>query len=154
MEKGLIDYIGGTCKEEEIIKHSESGVDIITPGLNVVNPAILTQSEKVAALIKELKGRYDYIFIDTPPVSVCNDALVLSKVADGVIFNIAMTQTKKVSAKECIQALKQYGANIIGINLTKYPLHAKNENYYSRYYNEYYNTTEEAASSSNEAEKK
>lgn len=143
MEKGLIDYIGGTCKEEDIIKHTESGVDMITPGLNVVNPAILTQSEKAASLIKSLKEKYDYVFVDTPPVSVCNDSLVLSKVVDGVVFNIALTQTKKVAARESIQALKQYGANIIGINLTKYPLHAKNENYYSRYYNEYYNKTEQ-----------
>ncbi|MBO4737873.1 MAG: polysaccharide biosynthesis tyrosine autokinase, partial [Bacilli bacterium] len=121
MENGLIDYIGGTCKEEDVIKHTEVGVDVITPGLNVVNPAVLTQSEKVAALIKHLKDKYDYIFVDTPPVSVCNDALVLSKVVDGVVFNIAMTQTKKVAARESVQALRQYGANIIGINLTKYP---------------------------------
>ena len=143
MENGLIDYIGGTCKEEDIIKHTEVGVDMITPGLNVVNPAVLTQSEKVAALIKHLKEKYDYIFVDTPPVSVCNDSLVLSKVVDGVVLNIAMTQTKKVAAKESIQALRQYGANIIGINLTKYPHHAKNENYYSHYY-DYYNKEVEA----------
>ena len=145
MENGLIDYIGGTCKEEDIIKHTEAGVDMITPGLNVVNPAVLTQSEKVAALMNSLKEKYDYIFIDTPPVSVCNDALVLSKVADGVVFNIAMTQTKKVAARESIQALRQYGANIIGINLTKYPHHAKNENYYSHYYNDYYSKEIETA---------
>lgn len=153
-EIGLIDYIGGTAKEEEIIKHSESGVDVITPGLNVVNPAILTQSEKVASLIKSLKEKYDYIFVDTPPVSVCNDALVLSKVVDGVVFNIALTQTKKVAAKESIQALKQYGANIIGINLTKYPLHAKNENYYSHYYSEYYNQETEVPAPAASEEKK
>ena len=153
-EIGLIDYIGGTAKEEDIIKHSESGVDVITPGLNVVNPAILTQSEKVASLIKSLKEKYDYIFVDTPPVSVCNDALVLSKVVDGVVFNIALTQTKKVAAKESIQALKQYGANIIGINLTKYPLHAKNENYYSHYYSEYYNQETEVPAPAASQEKK
>jgi len=139
-EIGLIDYIGGTAKEEEIIKKSESGVDIITSGLNVINPAILTQSEKVASLIKSLKEKYDYVFVDTPPVSVCNDALALSRVVDGVVFNIALTQTKKAAAEESIRHLRQYGSNIIGINLTKYPLHAKNERYISEYYSEYYNT--------------
>jgi Mrp family chromosome partitioning ATPase len=56
-----------------------------------------------------------------------------------------MTQTKKVAARESIQALRQYGANIIGINLTKYPHHAKNENYYSHYYNDYYSKEIETA---------
>ncbi|MCR5693264.1 MAG: polysaccharide biosynthesis tyrosine autokinase [Bacilli bacterium] len=138
-ENGLIDFIGGTSKEEDIIKHSESGVDIITPGLNVVNPVVLIQSEKIASLIKSLKEKYDYVFIDTPPVGVCNDALVLSKVADGVVFNIALAITKKSAAEESVKSLRQYGAKIIGLNLTKYPLHAKNERNASYYYN-YYNT--------------
>ncbi len=147
-EIGLIDFIGGTAKEEDIIKHSESGVDIITPGLNIVNPTILVQSEKVAALIKDLKEKYDYVFVDTPPVSVCNDALALSKVVDGVVFNIALTVTKKAAAEESVKQLRQYGANIIGLNLTKYPLHAKNDHYYSYYFNYYNKDNEEEASSS------
>lgn len=152
-EVGLIDFIGGTAKEEDIIKHSESGVDIITPGLNIVNPTVLVQSEKVASLIKDLKEKYDYVFVDTPPVSVCNDALALSKVVDGVVFNIALTMTKKAAAEESIKQLRQYGANIIGLNLTKYPLHAKNDHYYSYYYNYYNKESEEESKPTSEAPK-
>ncbi len=141
-EIGLIDYIAGTKTQEEIIKHSDSGVDVITGGTNIINPIALISSGKVEELIKELKEKYDYVFIDTPPITVCTDACILSKLADGVVFNISMNVTKKNLAVESIKSLESYDAKIIGINLTLYPTKSHGDYYY--YYNsEYYSSSKE-----------
>lgn len=140
-EIGLIDYIAGNKTKEEIIKHSDSGVDVITGGTNIINPIALVSSNKVGELIKELKETYDYVFIDTPPITVCTDACILAKLADGVVFNISMNVTKKNLASESLKQLEAYDAKIIGINLTLYPTKSHGDYYY--YYNsEYYSHTE------------
>jgi len=50
------------------------------------NPAELLQSEKFAALLQELRERYDRIVMDSPPVAPLTDAAVLTTQADGTVL--------------------------------------------------------------------
>lgn len=129
---GVIDFIKGDAKLEEIIKTTDKGVDIITAGLDIVNPIVLLKNEKLFQMIDELKEKYDYVLIDTPPVAGLTDAVLIAPNVDGIIFNVAMNQVKKKQSKESVRTLASTGANIIGINVTKAQL-TKNE-YYSYYY--------------------
>lgn len=133
---GFVNYITGQVDVDHMIKHTSAGVDIITTGINIVNPTALITSQKAKELIKELRERYDYIFIDTPPVYSCTDILHIAPLADGVVYNVAVSETKKNLVKECIAQLKQANVNIIGISCTKYPWHVKNDYYY--YYRDNY----------------
>ena len=84
-------------------------------------------------LINELKEIYDYVIIDTPPLTACNDAAIISKLADAIIFNIAINQGKKKEIKSSIEELLDAKANIIGINVTKANLKDRGEYYYYDY---------------------
>lgn len=137
---GVVDYLKGNLKKEEIIKHTESGVDIITGGENIINPIVLLKNEKLAELIKELKEEYDYILVDTPPATGITDATLVSSFVDGVVYNVAMNQARKKVAKETIKQLETAGAKIIGVNITKAEI--GRSNYYYQYYNYNYGNDE------------
>ena len=94
---------------------------------------VILESKKLKDLITELREEYDYILIDTPPVNICFDGLVISKLFDGIIFNIAMYTAKKSDINEALASLKNIQANIIGLNLTKLEISKKESSYYNSY---------------------
>ena len=132
-ENGLVEYVEGISDINSIIKKSDSGVDVITSGKNVINPIVIIESSKVKELLNKLREIYDYIIVDTPPTYSCTDASIISKLCDGVIFNVSINQVKKKYVKEAINSLKLVDANIIGINITKAQISKKDSAYY--YYN-------------------
>lgn len=132
-ENGLVEYVEGVSDMSSIIKKSESGVDVITAGKDVINPIVIIESPKVKELISKLREEYDYIIVDTPPAYSCTDASIISKLCDGVIFNVSINQVKKKFVKDALASLKLVDANIIGINITKAQISKKDSSYY--YYN-------------------
>ena len=129
-EDGLVDYIDGDITKEELIKHSESGVDVITGGKNVINPIAIIESTKLLELIAELKEEYDYIVLDSAPLLACADSLSVAKICDGVMFNIALKTSKKADIKEAIHSLHAVNVNKLGLNVTKVPADKDNNYYY------------------------
>ncbi len=73
---------------EDIIINLDSvpNLDIINSGIIPPNPVELLKSKRFQKLIAELKTRYDYIIVDTPPVSLVADALLLSDYVDLCIY--------------------------------------------------------------------
>jgi capsular exopolysaccharide synthesis family protein len=133
---GLLEYLEGTCKLEDIIKHTEAGVDVITSGKKVFNPLAVIEHPKLSELVKQLRDMYDYVLVDAPPVQVGSDACSISKFCDGVIFNVAMKDVNKKEAVAALQSLRNVQATIIGVNVTKAPADKHSSNYY--YNNSYY----------------
>lgn len=144
-ERGIVDFLDGSRSEEEVIKHTASGVDLITAGRKVLNPVAVIEDSRLGQFIESLRIRYDYIFLDAPPVLVCSDAQAISKFSDGVIFNVAMRDVKKKDAREAIASLRLVGARIIGINTTKCDPKGRGGYYYYYYsHGGYYSDNERA----------
>ncbi len=129
---GIVDYIDGSKPFEEIIKKTAVNVDVITAGKPVPNPLIFIESVKMKNALEELKKNYDYILLDTPPL-VFSDALAISKISNGVIFNIGMRKAKKSMISDNIKSLKDTNANILGLCLTLLDYDSKTNLQY--YYN-------------------
>ena len=93
---GVVDYLIGTSTLDEIIyKTKIPYLDVITSGPVPPNPAELIMSEAMGEMIAELKKRYDYIILDTPPVGLVTDAVELSTFADLTIYVMRQNFTKK-----------------------------------------------------------
>ena len=135
-DSGIIEYVDGSCSKDDIIKHTEYGVDVITAGKKVINPIVIIESSGFKKLIAELVKVYDYVLIDTPPALACSDAAAISKLCDGVIFNVAMRDVKKKKAAIALQSLKDVDAKIIGVNVTKAEASRHDDSYY--YYSDKY----------------
>lgn len=140
-KNGIIDLLDQTITKEKAIKHTDRNVDVITVDKHVTNPVVVLESEALKNLIDELAKEYDYVLIDTPPLIACSDAKIVSKYADGVLFNVAMNQYRRGEVKESINSLKSAEANIIGINITKFKGAGKSDYYYYYNYKNYYSDT-------------
>lgn len=96
----------------------EPNLDIITAGPQPPNPSELLGSENMAVLLDKLKEHYDLIIIDTPPINVVSDALVLTSESAGVVLVARQKQTTYEELNKAIDSLRFAKANIAGVVLT------------------------------------
>lgn len=115
---GLSNVLGGFAGAEEAIQKLESGLHIMTAGHIPPNPVELLASKRMQELLKALGGQYDYIFMDTPPVNMVSDAIVLSEIISGVIMVTKQNQSKYPELGDAIAKLNFAKAKILGIILT------------------------------------
>jgi tyrosine-protein kinase Etk/Wzc len=79
-DEGLSRYLSNHAKLEDVIFQSGiENLDVIPSGPIPPNPLELISSEKTAVLFKELKKKYDVILIDSPPIALVSDGLLLLK---------------------------------------------------------------------------
>lgn len=86
---GLTNYLSSNKKElqEYIVKHPDYESFYILPsGVIPPNPAELLMSKKVNVLFEELKKEYDYIIVDTAPVNLVTDTLLIAKNANTFVY--------------------------------------------------------------------
>lgn len=94
--RGITSYLIGHHSYEDIIQHTEfDNLDVLVSGPIPPNPSELVDSEKNRELIKKLRQHYDYIILDTPPVSLIADAQCLAKESDINLFVVRSGQTDK-----------------------------------------------------------
>ncbi|WP_282071737.1 GumC family protein [Polaribacter atrinae] len=87
--KGVTNFITNDSLSLKDIKFSIpeiKGLDIIASGVIPPNPAELLLSSKVKELFEEVKKDYDYIIVDTAPVNLVTDTLLISKYADMFLY--------------------------------------------------------------------
>lgn len=93
---GLSSYLTESLVLEKIIKKSEiENLDVITSGPIPPNPSELLVKSKMKFLLEELKGIYDYIIFDTPPIGIVSDSLILMEMTDVNIYVVRQKYTKK-----------------------------------------------------------
>ncbi len=114
-EKGLSNVLGQLCTFEEAVCHTKySDLDVLTAGIKVPNPAELLVSDALRELLEVMKERYDYIFIDTPPVCAVSDALPLVKLTDGVILVVRQNFCTHPAVKQALEAFRMIEAKVLG----------------------------------------
>ncbi len=93
---GVSNHLIGRATLEEVIhKTSVDGLEIIPSGPVPPNPAELLANKRTLEMLHSLRDRYDYIIIDTPPVGIVSDALVLMNHADINVFIVRENYSKK-----------------------------------------------------------
>lgn len=103
---------------------------VLTCGDIPPNPSELLSSKRMAAAIDTLRKVYDYIVIDLPPIATVSDALIVSKLTDGMIIVVRQDYADKRLMDDTVRQLQFHEANIIGfvMNCT----HSENK-YYGKY---------------------
>lgn len=86
---GISNYLNGQGTLDDIVcKYRDTNLDVIPVGIMPPNPTELLYDERMNQLFSELKERYDYIFLDCPPVEIVADAAIISRHADLSLFVI------------------------------------------------------------------
>lgn len=99
--KGITNYLIGQSGVEDIIQSYDENPNLsfITSGPTPPNPAELILSNRMEELLMELKEKYDYVLIDTPPIGLVSDALLLRKFVDNILIVVHQKRTRKVMLK-------------------------------------------------------
>ena len=127
---GVSDIVFGNKKLDECIQKVED-IDVLPSGGVPNNTSMLLNSKAMKNLVSELREKYEYVFIDSPPICRLNDACIIAQYVDGTVLVNASKEIDPKVAKLTLEKLKKVGANIIGVVLNKF--RAEQYNYYSYY---------------------
>jgi capsular exopolysaccharide synthesis family protein len=123
---GVVNYLIGQKTLDEVIHQTHIPyLDVISSGPIPPNPAELLMGEAMIELIEELKLKYDYIILDTPPVGLVSDALELSSFCDATIYVVRQGFTKKGMLGVVNEKHKRGELNNVSIIFNDYQNNAK-----------------------------
>ena len=127
---GVSDIVFGNKKLDECIQKVED-IDVLPSGGVPNNTSMLLNSKVMKNLVNEIREKYDYVFIDSPPICRLNDACIIAQYVDGTVLVNASKEIDSKVAKLTLEKLKKVGANVIGVVLNKF--RSEQYNYYSYY---------------------
>lgn len=117
---GLVDFLVGDVSVDEcILKSEELGFDILLGGHEPrLSAADIFASINFEKMIADLRQRYDYIVIDTPPVLVVPDARIIAQNVDASIYVVLWDATQKMEVRNGLRELQSVGVDATGLVLT------------------------------------
>jgi capsular exopolysaccharide synthesis family protein len=133
LSPGLSDVLAnGTASEAGFQNSKIKNLTVLTRGEIPANPSELLGSKRMRRLLEELRARFDYIILDTPPVISITDARILGPQTDGVMFVVQAQKTQERTVRHAQELLEQARAKTIGFVLTQVDHYVPG--YYSYYY--------------------
>jgi capsular exopolysaccharide synthesis family protein len=118
--KGLAEYLLSRASLEEIIGvDASSGVHFIAARERSKFPSELLSSPKMSALLTELRGKYDFIVIDTPPATVVADALQLGEGIDAAVLAVKWNSTPQHLVLDATRKLRAANVPLVGAVMTQ-----------------------------------
>ena len=133
---GLSQFLSGQKKLEEVLYSTNvEFLDVIFSGPFSPNPAELLEEQLFITLIDRAKAEYDYIIIDTPPITNVIDAAIVARVCDGSVLVVESGAISYRIAQRVKQQMEKTGCRILGVVLNK--VGGENSGYYSKYYGSY-----------------
>ncbi|MGH4052353.1 MAG: CpsD/CapB family tyrosine-protein kinase [Clostridium sp.] len=119
-DSGLVNFLAGDIKFEEAIQDArQKNLSVVTSGSKVLNYAELLVSAKFSGMLVALKKEFDYIIIDSSPLTGGVDARELSGQADGCVLVVKSGKTERKTATKAKEILIKANANILGVFLNK-----------------------------------
>ena len=92
-------------------------IDVILAGVIPPNPSELLGSPQMTKLLNALKQHYDYIILDTPPVNLVTDAVVLGPQSHGVLFVVRANQSERGDVSRALKELRYSKVKMLGFAL-------------------------------------
>lgn len=133
---GIVSVISGEKTLDETLYHNpQLKADMLIGEKTSVNAADLFSSDRFKVLIEDLRGRYDTIIIDTPPVLVVPDARIIAQNADAVLFSVKWDSTPREQVEEGLGMFRTGRIRIGGLVLTQ--INAKQMKRYGGKYGTY-----------------
>ena len=116
---GLSKILGNLASIEECVQREiVPNLDLIPSGSIPPNPSELLGTKRMAQLLKQVESQYDYVFVDSPPLGVVADALVIAPQSAGIVLVARQKQTTYDELSECVESIKQINATVLGVVVT------------------------------------
>lgn len=120
IDKGLSHYLTGQAEIEDIIYETEmEGLYITMAGPLSPDPTSLIDSDLFGNYVSKVREDYDYVIIDSPPLGVVIDAVIIGQYSDGAVIVIEQGVIKRKVVQDVIKQLKKGEVRILGAVLNK-----------------------------------
>ncbi len=136
---GISNLLAGQCTGTDILQQSDliSNLWVATAGDIPPNPAELVGSKNMAKTIESMKNVFDVIIVDLPPITAVTDAVLVSKMVDGMIVVVRQNYCGRGVLDEVVRQLRFVEAKILGFVMTGADTQKKNYKRYGRSYGDY-----------------
>lgn len=133
---GLSSYLAGVCSLDEVtMPHPGiSNLSALTTGPIPPSPADLLSSHRMRDAIAELRRRYKFVVIDSPPIMAATDAVILSALTDGVLLVVRSGETPKEAFTRTRDLLAAVKGRLLGVVLNGVDSSSPDYYYSYRYY--------------------
>jgi len=137
-DKGLSGFLTGAHGLNEVLRQVDPQLPfwVLPAGPIAPNPAELLSSATMRSALRELRRRFRYVLVDSPPILVVTDATILSTLVDGVILVIESGSTVRGAAVRARRLLDSAGARVLGVVMNK--INLRHDGYYGDSYRRYY----------------
>jgi Mrp family chromosome partitioning ATPase len=97
---------------------------LVPPGAGASEAPGSFPMDRFCARLAELREEFDYVLIDTPPVNLCTDALLLGQKSDGVILIVEANSTRRETARMVTEAFQAANVKLLGaiLNNRTFPI--------------------------------
>ena len=132
---GLSHILSGQATPKDVVQpYWKPNLQVLPAGKRPGNASILLNSTVMKELIEQAQTQYDYVILDTTPLSVANDATMFGKMANGLVLVVGRGVSDKKELDETIRSLSEVHVPILGFILN-YAKHNKaHTNAYYYYY--------------------
>ena len=132
--------MAGITEKPNFIKTSRNNLYVLLSGAESPNPGGLISSSKMKELIDICNEEFDYVIIDTPPVGIVSDALLLVSLINGYFIATRADYSDVHSLSDTIESIKRVDGQILGIILSSTNPKRSQKNYrYKNYSKDYSN---------------
>jgi capsular exopolysaccharide synthesis family protein len=138
---GLVDYLMGNAELVDIVTTTKlDNLSFIPSGLLPGESVGILNSQRMVDLIARVKGQYDLVFFDSPPILGVSDGSVLASECDVTIMVVQHRRFPRAMLQRVKQAVANAGGKLIGVVLNN--VDSKHDDGYSYYnnYSDYYAT--------------
>ena len=132
--QGLTSFLSGNAELSDVI--CDTSIDnlmILPAGQVPPNPTSLIQNDNFKAMIEIVRGLYDYVIIDTPPLGLVIDAAILAHHSDASLLVTKAGADKRRTITKLKEQLEQSGSVFLGVILNKYDIHLDKYGSYGSY---------------------
>jgi len=150
---GLSGYLSGQTSLDSMLQPcgiagDENAFYVIASGQNPPNPMELLSSERMTKMLNSLRGVFDYIILDLPPVGEVGDALAVSKETDGVLLVVRQNYCNRLALGATVRQFEFVGSRLLGIAINGATEDSKGygKSYYKKYGKSKYEKSYMAAS--------
>lgn len=119
-QSGVVSVLAGDRSFEDCVhRPANFGADVLAGEKTAVNAADLFSSDKFKDFVKQMRGRYDAIIIDTPPVLVVPDARIIAQSADAILFTVQWDSTSRTQVEEALRMFENSNQRVTGLILSQ-----------------------------------
>ena len=113
----------------------------------------ILSSAKMKEFVAEMKSRYDYVFLDAPPIMGVSDASVLASMVDMCVLVVQYRKYPQLMTQRAKDMVTKVGGELVGVVLNNINISQDSYYYYySGYYYDYYYKSREKEESADEAQ--